>query len=229
MTRPAFDTEPKSKGLTDEHKRLHWEKYALKTEREELLFEKVFDNFFEEQKELVVKEYERTGKLLELNDNSTAKKFEPVIQEVYHDAFENAVPSKTVKQLDEFAREWILARSFKLATEINLTTLEALRNELALGFEAGESIPQISKRLEGYFTDNAKMRATRVARTEVISASNEGALHRYEIAGIDKSEFYPSPDACEECLPLAGEYQTREVHNMIPVHPNCRCTFLPVV
>ena len=134
-----------------------------------------------------------------------------------------------VKQLDSFALDWIKLRSLTLAKSINKTTLEELRNELALGFEAGESITQLSKRIEGYFTDNAKTRAEMISRTEAIAASNEGALHRYELAGVDKSEFYPSPDACEECLPLAGEYPTKEVHNMIPVHPNCRCTWLPVV
>ena len=135
----------------------------------------------------------------------------------------------STKQLDEFARTWILQRSLTLAKSINMTTLEALRGELALGFTAGESIQQLTKRLEGYFDTNAKMRAEMVSRTETIAASNEGALHRYEIEGVGKSEFYPSPDACDECLALAGEYPTKEMHGIIPVHPNCRCTFLPVV
>lgn len=133
------------------------------------------------------------------------------------------------KQLDQFARDWILTRSLTLAKGINLTTLKALRRELHLGFEAGESIQKLTRRIEGYFTDNAKQRAAMISRTEVIAASNEGALHRYEEEGIGKSEFYPSPDACPECLALVGEYPTKESHGMIPVHPNCRCTFLPVV
>ena len=132
--------------------------------------------------------------------------------------------------LDEFARQWILARSLSLAKSINLTTTEALRKELALGFDAGESIQQIVKRIEGYFETNSKVRAEMVARTEVIAASNEGALHRYEMEGIDKSEFLASPDACEVCLPLDAQvYATKDSHGMIPVHVNCRCVFLPVL
>ena len=133
------------------------------------------------------------------------------------------------KQLDSFALDWIKLRSLTLAKSINKTTLEALRHELSLGFEAGESITQLSKRIEGYFTDNVKYRAEMVSRSETIAASNEGALHRYETEGVEKSEFYPSPGACELCVPLAGEYPTREMHGMIPVHPNCRCVALPVV
>jgi len=111
-----------------------------------------------------------------------------------------------------------------------MTTIEALRAELSLGFEAGESIQQLSKRIEGYFTENVKYRAEMISRTEVIAASNEGALHRYELEGIDKSEFYPAPDACVECLVYDGQiYPTKESHGVIPVHPNCRCTWLPVI
>lgn len=136
-----------------------------------------------------------------------------------------------IKQLDSYALDWIKLRSLTLAKSINKTTMEALRRELSLGFEAGESIQQLTKRIEGYFTDNAKYRAEMVSRSETISASNEGALHRFELEGVGKSEFYPSPDACPVCLALAGEYPTSESHGMITdrTHPNCRCVFLPVI
>lgn len=134
----------------------------------------------------------------------------------------------TTKQLDSYALEWIKLRSLTLAKSINKTTLEALRNELALGFEAGESIQQLTKRIEGYFTENAKYRAEMVSRSEVIASSNEGALHRFELEGVNKSEFMASPGACEVCLPLDGEiYQTKDSHGIIPLHPFCRCVWLP--
>jgi len=133
------------------------------------------------------------------------------------------------KQLDSFALEWIKLRSLALAKSMNKTTLDALRRELSSGFEAGESIQQLTKRIEGYFTEKAKYRAEMISRTEVIAASNEGILHRYELEGVEKSEFYPSPDACPECLALAGEYPTKESHGMIPVHPQCRCRFIAVL
>jgi len=134
------------------------------------------------------------------------------------------------KQLDSFAQAWILERSLTLAKSINMTTLEALRHELALGLEAGESIPQLTKRIEGYFTENVKYRAEMVSRTEISEAANEGAIHRYEIEGIDKSEWLASPNSCEECLAENGRiYVTKEAHGLIPKHPHCTCTWLPVV
>ena len=134
------------------------------------------------------------------------------------------------RQLDSYALEWIKLRSLTLAKSINKTTLEALRHELSLGFEAGESIQQLTERIEGYFTENAKYRAERIARTEVISTSNEAALHRYELEGINKSEWYAAPGSCDICQAEDGKiFATVDMHGMIPAHPNCRCTVLPVV
>ena len=85
-------TIKKSKGLTPDQKKLHWENYALKTARQEEVFKKVFDNVFNEQKNQVVAELERTGHIpTELNDELTARKFQPAIELVYHSAFEDAV------------------------------------------------------------------------------------------------------------------------------------------
>lgn len=131
------------------------------------------------------------------------------------------------KQLDEFARQWILSRSLTLAKSINSTTMDALRKVLAEGFTNGESIQQLTKRIEGYFSETEKWRAEMVSRTEVISASNEGALHRYELEGIDKSEWLASPTSCEECQAEDGRvFITKDSHGLIPKHPNCTCTWI---
>ena len=52
-------SKPKSKGLTPDQKKLHWENYALKTSRQEEVFKKVFDNVFTEQKNQVVEQLKR--------------------------------------------------------------------------------------------------------------------------------------------------------------------------
>jgi len=129
--------------------------------------------------------------------------------------------------LDSFALDWIKLRSLTLAKSINKTTLEALRHELSLGFEAGESIQQLTKRIEGYFTENAKYRAEMVSRTEVSEAANEGTLRRYEQENVSKSEWLASPSSCEECLAEDGKvYLTSEAHGLIPKHPHCTCTWI---
>ena len=92
LTDDDIEETPKSKGLTPDQKKLHWENYAKTTERQELVFKKVFDNVFDEQRDFVVSELERTGKLpASLDDTKTAQKFQPAIELVYHDSFESAV------------------------------------------------------------------------------------------------------------------------------------------
>jgi len=131
--------------------------------------------------------------------------------------------------LDGFAREWIAERALKLATLINGTTMKDILATLQPGYELGETIPQLSKRIEMYFADSEKWRAAMVARTEIIAANNEAILHRLETNGVEKSEFYASPDACPQCTPYVGIYPTRESHGMIPVHPNCKCRWFGVI
>jgi SPP1 gp7 family putative phage head morphogenesis protein len=63
-------------------------------------------------------------------------------------------------------------------------------------------------------------------------ASNEGALTGYGELGVEKAEFYAAIDerACDDCLALHQDVFTLEdSHGMIPIHPNCRCIWLPVV
>jgi len=81
----------KSKGLTPDQKRLHWEAYAQKTEREEEVFKKVFNDVFMHQSSFMSDYYEKHGELPVLNDDETAKRFEAAIQLVYEDAFEQAI------------------------------------------------------------------------------------------------------------------------------------------
>ena len=147
------------------------------------------------------------------------------------------------KQLDEFALQWIKLRSLTLAKSINKTTLEALRNELSLGFEAGESIQQLTKRIEGYFTENTKARAETISRTETIAASNRGAQDRYQKEGVQKKEWFSAPDARPTHLEANGQIVAINDNFRVGAGSgpgpgqiglpeediNCRCTILPVI
>lgn len=83
---------PATKSLTPDQKKTHWERYAQKTERQETMFKRVFESVFDEQKKLIIEQYEKTGTLPnDLNDNSTADKFSYAIELVYESAFTEAV------------------------------------------------------------------------------------------------------------------------------------------
>lgn len=229
---PEEPTEMAFKGYTSEQKVEIWNRFAQKTLRQEEAFRRVFGHIFDEQKKSITDAFEKAGQLPnDLNDEQTAKRFEPTIEMVYASGFEDALP-KQADLLDEHALEWIATRSLLLAKSINATTLLSLRKQLEIGFAAGESIQQLTKRIEGYFTSNAKYRAEMVSRSEVIAASNEGALYRYEQAGVEKAEWLTSRDGqvCPECDPMDGQQiPVKEASGKIPLHPQCRCTWLAVL
>ena len=81
-----------AKGLTPDQKQIRWQAYAQKTERQETMFKRVFENVFNEQKKIILEQYAKLGTIPnDLIDENTAKKFEPAIELVYHSAFEEAV------------------------------------------------------------------------------------------------------------------------------------------
>lgn len=81
----------------------------------------------------------------------------------------------------------------------------------------------------------AERRAKMLARTEIIRAHADATLQEYknwEVQGvIVKAEFITAGDdrVCVECQALEGQVFTiKEAEGIIPVHPGCRCVFLPL-
>lgn len=146
----------------------------------------------------------------------------------------------------------------RMSSSYNATTKEALIKELTEALTAQESIAKIRKRVQSVYGKATKERAELVARTETLKASNFAARSAYAQTGyIQKLEWFVNPNACEFCLPFKGKViditgsfaqvgQTvdgvgedgqptghsyalnYEEVNHPPLHPQCRCSVLPV-
>jgi hypothetical protein len=123
------------------------------------------------------------------------------------------------------------------------TALEKLRDELVRGIvEEGESIPELTKRVQSIFDKASKSRAQTIARTEtsraVHSASLESARQSGVVAG---KQWLLSSNACEQCqaaaaktesdaIPLDAEFDHHAGNPTYasivspPLHPHCRCS-----
>ena len=86
------------------------------------------------------------------------------------------------------------------------------------------------------FTDAKGYRATLIARSEVITASNQGNLEAYKQSGVVKQKMWlTSRDdrVRDEHIPMDGE--TVDIDkpfsngSMVPDSPNERCTIIPVI
>lgn len=108
---------------------------------------------------------------------------------------------------------------------------------LAEGMTQGHNPNRIARALNDRVDKIGLHRGRLIARTETIRAHNEGALNRYaglnqRIAGVTVvAEHLTAQDdrVCEVCANLEGETLSIEAaRGRIPVHPNCRCTWVPV-
>src|SRR5258708_6436843 len=77
--------------------------------------------------------------------------------------------------------------------------------------------------------------AEMIARTEANRAFNEGNLDALQQGGIEKVQWLLASDACPECLEaseagdgdeLGKTMSIDDASGEIPVHPNCRCTWV---
>ena len=113
---------------------------------------------------------------------------------------------------------------------------QQISRALAQGLADGLSPRDIARNLNNRVDKIGITRARTLARTEVVSAHAEASLNSYEEAGIEgvevEAEFSTADDdlVCPECDALQGRTFTMdEARGMIPVHPNCRCTFIPKI
>jgi len=234
---------PKSKLFkTDEQKEAYWHIYAAKAlSYERALIPKLKTMFREQEKEALSNLKEGMKPDTPLISQSKAKKdYKELAKPILLSQLEEAIndgedlispePEHRSKQVNPEAVEWLDTKIGWAADEVGEETARLLAVQLKQGFEGGEGIPKIARRVRSVFDYCSTSRAKMIARTETIMASNEGALTGYESSGVvEKAEFYPAPDACDDCLAEVGEYPIEEAHGKIPVHPNCRCCWLPVV
>jgi len=75
--------------------------------------------------------------------------------------------------------KFIKKKSTIFAEEVNSTTFDKIRKQIAEGLSAGEGIDDISKRIDNVYKQRAGIDSITIARTEVVSASNEATLESY--------------------------------------------------
>lgn len=144
----------------------------------------------------------------------------------------------------------------RMAANVNDRTLEKLNATLAEGVQGGESLSKLKARVNSVYDQLESYESERIARTETLKASNFATQWGYDQTGyVTQKAWVVNPDACAECADFDGltvplddaflgmgdshtytdengdeqtvvnTYDTVEVP---PLHPNCRCTIVPV-
>ena len=100
---------------------------------------------------------------------------------------------------------------------------------LISGLKSTEAVSEIGIAINSMDKTRAKL----IARTETTRAHAEGQLDAFDALGLKnvgvRAEWSAAADACPKCAPFDGQIFTlAEAHGLIPLHPNCRCLWLPV-
>jgi len=128
-----------------------------------------------------------------------------------------------------FVARFLQNYDFGLVTGSNKKR-SALRSIFEDAFTNGMNLHQLAGEIESAGFD--KISADAIARTETIRIANEAKLLQAEANGYKKVIFVATHDkhVCEECAALDGKIMgVEKAKGLIPVHPNCRCTYRMVV
>jgi len=146
-------------------------------------------------------------------------------------------------------QDFISKNADKFSFATNKATIDSLRKQLIAGVKLGESIPELTKRVNKVFGFAEKYRATRIARSEIIRSANAGAEFAYIQSGVCKGkEWVTAWDerTCPECeamdgrkAPLGGSFDTAGLDVDLdytegampysPLHVSCRCTIVSIL
>lgn len=120
-----------------------------------------------------------------------------------------------------------------IETARRITTM--VREVVAEGIAKGEDASLISNRIQARWTDLAEYEAQRIARTEAMTAYNQGHMDAMQALDIEEFEFiaYPGADYGDPdgpCVVRDGErFRVGDQENTPPLHPNDRCTMRPII
>lgn len=130
----------------------------------------------------------------------------------------------------------LYSRNFRNLDAITKTMDAQISSVLAQGIAQGDNPQTIARALANRVDKVGITRARTLARTEVINAHAEATLNGFEEAGLQEveveAEWATANDdrVCEKCAPMNGRvFKMQKARGMIPLHPNCRCAWLPVV
>jgi len=130
--------------------------------------------------------------------------------------------------------ELIYTRAFDELKGVTAVMGQQMSRTLANGLIKGDGPRAIARELRKNVANITKKRALVIARTEVIYAHAEGQLDAFERLGVKEfglmAEWLTAGDdrVCEQCGGLSGQvFTVAEARGMLPIHPNCRCCWMP--
>lgn len=113
----------------------------------------------------------------------------------------------------------------------NTKKLSSVLNDiLQHGIQQGKTVTEIAVDIDNQMQAGFNA-AHRLVRTETMHVLSESSKEGYKAAGVKKIQFWAAEDerTCDRCGKLHGKVYDFDSAPVLPLHPNCRCTYLPVM
>lgn len=149
--------------------------------------------------------------------------------------------------LDPNVARFLREREQRFAKRVTQTTWDMLKDTLARGIEAGETIEQLAARVEATMDLRANQSSTVIARTETIGAANGGAVQAWQqtdglvtgkmwLATLDDRTRDTHADAHGQEVGLGEDFEVGDGSGPAPGQIGlpeediqCRCALVPIV
>ena len=143
----------------------------------------------------------------------------------------------------KYTEDRLLNRSF-IASESTIARVDESINEIITdGYKSGKGIDYVSQQVQARFEQLQTWEATRIARTEIHNAHNEGIMKSYETLGVEYTQWIAANDdrvrdshaeIDGEIIPFGGTYSNGlaypgDTSGDIEEWINCRCSNAPYV
>lgn len=108
--------------------------------------------------------------------------------------------------------------------------VDQLNKIILNGVASGRTVTEMAVRLDRIMGDGLK-NAYRLIRSETMHFLNESALMAYKDKGVKQVEYLTAKDedVCDQCGPLNEQVFDIGKEPILPLHPYCRCTYIPVI
>lgn len=180
----------------------------------------------------IFKECERLGEQIEKHSINGMKQggkdvYKNIMQSLGNNDF--AYPNK--KTMEQMLRSRWHGSFFSERLWRDMGKLERnLNGVINDGISTGKTITEMAVQLSNVMQQSFNV-THRLVRTETINYLNRSAKLGYEKAGIKEVQWWAAEDerTCEICGANHGKEYDIDKTPILPCHPGCRCTWLPVV
>lgn len=180
----------------------------------------------------IYKEIEKLGERIEKAQSSRIKE---AGKEVYSNIMESlgindySMPNKN--EMEQMLRSPWHGSFFSKSLWEKMSKLESNLNGIINdGIATGKTVTEMAALLSGIMNKSFND-AHRLVRTETINYMNRSALRSYKDAGVTEVQWWAAEDerTCDICGTHHGDKYNIDKAPILPCHPGCRCTWIPVI